>query len=159
MHQTLKLMSYVMFPNFFSFFHSDDSLHSTFPFTLRCTQACGLLCGNQCSWYRFCYGCHIPCNDQLWQQSSKYIAIDWDPTALHLRYQPSVEKVSKCAPCSVSVWISSLPGLHCLHTLIFSLKRGAWVGYSTRIICPGSYSFLYSYFFLFLRRNQCWINH
>ncbi|CAK8672621.1 unnamed protein product [Clavelina lepadiformis] len=70
----------------------DQSLGSQFPFTLRSVRQCGLLCGNSCPWFRFCKGCLIQCDDEVWKQSSEYIAIDWDATALHLRYQTSAEK-------------------------------------------------------------------
>ena len=74
--------------------HSDDSMGSQYPFVLKSVQRCGIACGNKCPWFRFCKGCLIPCNDDPWMQNSEFIAIDWDPTALHLRYQPSVEWVS-----------------------------------------------------------------
>lgn len=43
---------------------------------------------------RFCHGCVIKCSEQEFGSSSSYIAIEWDPTTLHLRYQSSQEKVS-----------------------------------------------------------------
>lgn len=43
---------------------------------------------------RFCHGCVIKCSEQEFGCSSSYIAIEWDPTTLHLRYQSSQEKVS-----------------------------------------------------------------
>lgn len=70
----------------------DESLGSRYPFRLKCVRSCGMLCGRGCPWYDYCIGCHLPCNDELWQQNTIYIAIDWDPTALHLRYQLSAEK-------------------------------------------------------------------
>ena len=42
---------------------------------------------------RFCRGCKLECNDEKFNFKSAYLAIDWDPTALHLRYQSSQEKV------------------------------------------------------------------
>lgn len=53
----------------------------------------GTLCA-WCPWYRFCRGCTILCNDTDFNFSANHIAIDWDPTALHLRYQTSQESVS-----------------------------------------------------------------
>ncbi|EDV23557.1 uncharacterized protein TRIADDRAFT_58322 [Trichoplax adhaerens] len=41
---------------------------------------------------RFCHGCKLECNDEKFNYKSGYLAIDWDPTALHLRYQSSQEK-------------------------------------------------------------------
>lgn len=44
---------------------------------------------------RFCHGCVIKCSKQEFgSNSSSYIAIEWDPTTLHLRYQSSQEKIS-----------------------------------------------------------------
>nr|XP_018670070.1 ubiquitin carboxyl-terminal hydrolase 32 [Ciona intestinalis] len=73
----------------------DDSMGSQYPFLLRCVDAFGMSCGNKCPWFRFCTGCIIDCSDDPWQQTSGHISIDWDPTALHLRYQPSAEREVK----------------------------------------------------------------
>ena len=43
--------------------------------------------------YRFCRGCKLECNSELYNYRSCYIAVDWEPTALHLRYQTSQERV------------------------------------------------------------------
>lgn len=43
---------------------------------------------------RFCRGCRIECSEDRACVGSAYIAVDWDPTALHLRYQTSQERVS-----------------------------------------------------------------
>lgn len=43
---------------------------------------------------RFCRGCIIVCNDDRAIVGNACIAVDWDPTALHLRYQTSQERVS-----------------------------------------------------------------
>lgn len=77
---------------------SDDSLGYEFPFTLRAVLKGGQICA-LCHWTQFCRGCQIPCSDDLVFEFCKggqnmYVAIDWDPTALHLRYQSSREKVS-----------------------------------------------------------------
>lgn len=53
----------------------------------------GTLC-SWCPWYRFCRGCSILCSDAYFTFAANHIAIDWDPTALHLRYQTSQESVS-----------------------------------------------------------------
>lgn len=42
---------------------------------------------------RFCRGCTVECNEDLASLGNAYIAVDWDPTALHLRYQTSQERV------------------------------------------------------------------
>lgn len=70
----------------------DDSLGYEYPFTLKAVQKDGLLCA-LCPWYSFCRGCRIECCDADFNFSAAYLAIDWDPTALHLRYQASQELV------------------------------------------------------------------
>lgn len=70
----------------------DDSLGYEYPFTLKAVQKDGLLCAF-CPWYRFCRGCKLECCDADFNFSTAVIAIDWDPTALHLRYQTSLERV------------------------------------------------------------------
>lgn len=42
---------------------------------------------------RFCRGCKIECTEDRACVGNAYIAVDWDPTALHLRYQTSQERV------------------------------------------------------------------
>ncbi|CAL8129565.1 unnamed protein product [Orchesella dallaii] len=73
----------------------DDSLGYEYPFVLRiiCREAewkCGL-----CFWWNFCRGCTIMCSEnQILEKlncATICIAIDWDPTALHLRYQTTQE--------------------------------------------------------------------
>ena len=44
---------------------------------------------------RFCRGCKLECNTETGVQGCHYIAVDWEPTALHLRYQTSQERVSE----------------------------------------------------------------
>lgn len=43
---------------------------------------------------RFCRGCDIPCTEEPLGPGVAFIAVEWDPTALHLRYQASQERVS-----------------------------------------------------------------
>ncbi len=43
---------------------------------------------------RFCRGCTIECAEDRASVGNAYIAVDWDPTALHLRYQTSQERVT-----------------------------------------------------------------
>ncbi|XP_042906047.1 ubiquitin carboxyl-terminal hydrolase 32 isoform X2 [Parasteatoda tepidariorum] len=69
----------------------DDSLGYEYPFTLKAVQRNGYLCAH-CPWYRFCRGCKIECCDADFNFGCAVIAIDWDPTALHLRYQTSLER-------------------------------------------------------------------
>lgn len=59
---------------------------------LRVVEREGLQCA-LCPWYRFCRGCQLPCDDNTFPQNAAFLAIDWDPTALHLRYQTVLEKV------------------------------------------------------------------
>lgn len=70
----------------------DDSLGYEFPFVLKAVNRDGTACA-WCPWYRFCRGCRIQCCDAEFSFSSNHLAIDWDPTALHLRYQTSQERV------------------------------------------------------------------
>lgn len=44
--------------------------------------------------YRFCRGCRMECDSTPFRPgtASLYVAVDWDPTALHLRYQSSQER-------------------------------------------------------------------
>nr|XP_054392023.1 ubiquitin carboxyl-terminal hydrolase 6 [Pongo abelii] len=70
----------------------DDCMGYQYPFTLRVVQKDG----NSCAWcpqYRFCRGCKIDCGEDRAFIGNAYIAVDWDPTALHLRYQMSQERV------------------------------------------------------------------
>ncbi|XP_036380536.1 ubiquitin carboxyl-terminal hydrolase 32-like [Megalops cyprinoides] len=69
----------------------DDSMGYQYPFTLRVVQKDGSSCA-WCPWYRFCRGCTVDCNEDQAAVGNAYIAVDWDPTALHLRYQTSQER-------------------------------------------------------------------
>lgn len=71
----------------------DDSMGYQYPFTLRVVQKDGNSCA-WCPWYRFCRGCKIDCGEDRAFIGNACIAVDWDPTALHLRYQTSQERVS-----------------------------------------------------------------
>lgn len=75
--------------------NSDDSLGYEYPFVLRIISReaewkCGLCC-----WWNFCRGCTLLCSEsqtlESLNSSTICIAIDWDPTALHLRYQTTQE--------------------------------------------------------------------
>lgn len=71
----------------------DDSLGYEYPFVLKAISSDGLQC-SLCPWTKFCLGCKLACDDTEFNYSSTtHLAIDWDPTALHLRYQSSLEKV------------------------------------------------------------------
>jgi ubiquitin carboxyl-terminal hydrolase 6/32 len=91
-------------------FSSDDSLGYEFPFTLKAVNSDGSCCA-WCKWYDFCRGCTIPPTDVPFSSLSGssaedassaarrrifYLAIDWDPTAIHLRYQPGLERAFDC---------------------------------------------------------------
>uniref|UniRef100_A0A8D0G4G2 Ubiquitin carboxyl-terminal hydrolase 32 n=1 Tax=Sphenodon punctatus TaxID=8508 RepID=A0A8D0G4G2_SPHPU len=67
----------------------DDSMGYQYPFTLRVVQKDG----NSCAWCPFCRGCKIDCAEDRAFIGNAYIAVDWDPTALHLRYQTSQERI------------------------------------------------------------------
>lgn len=83
-------------------FFSDYSLGYEFPFRLKAVNKDGTQCA-WCPWYRFCRGCEIQCCDSEFAFSSSCIAIDWDPTALHLRYQTSQESVSPSSSYNASL--------------------------------------------------------
>ncbi|RZC35813.1 ubiquitin carboxyl-terminal hydrolase 32, partial [Asbolus verrucosus] len=76
----------------------DDSLGYEFPFTLKAVLQGGQICAI-CHWTQFCRGCTLPCSEELLIDHCRgnlnvmCIAIDWDPTALHLRYQSNREKL------------------------------------------------------------------
>ncbi|BFZ19073.1 hypothetical protein BsWGS_22113 [Bradybaena similaris] len=69
----------------------DDSLGYEYPFMLKEVQKDGFLCA-RCPWFRFCRGCRVECNSELYGKGSSFLAIDWEATALHLRYQATQEK-------------------------------------------------------------------
>uniref|UniRef100_A0A8C6XRH1 Ubiquitin carboxyl-terminal hydrolase 32 n=1 Tax=Naja naja TaxID=35670 RepID=A0A8C6XRH1_NAJNA len=43
----------------------------------------------------FCYGCKIDCTEERALMGNANLAVDWDPTALHLRYQTSQERIAE----------------------------------------------------------------
>lgn len=55
---------------------------------------------------RFCRGCIIECTEDRASVGNAYIAVDWDPTALHLRYQTSQERVRHSHSLSLSLSLS-----------------------------------------------------
>ena len=69
----------------------DDSLGYEYPFVLKTVSAGGSWCSS-CSWDRMCRGCAVTCSPDLLSLSSSFLAIDWDPTALHLRYLAAQER-------------------------------------------------------------------
>ncbi|XP_038160526.1 ubiquitin carboxyl-terminal hydrolase 32 isoform X4 [Cyprinodon tularosa] len=77
----------------------DDSMGYQYPFTLRVVGKDGNSCA-WCPWYRFCRGCTVECTEDRASVGNAYIAVDWDPTALHLRYQTSQERIVE-EHCSV----------------------------------------------------------
>ncbi|KAM9852934.1 ubiquitin carboxyl-terminal hydrolase 32 [Aulostomus maculatus] len=77
----------------------DDSMGYQYPFTLRLVGKDGNSCA-WCPWYRFCRGCTVECTEDRASVGNAYIAVDWDPTALHLRYQTSQERIVE-EHCSV----------------------------------------------------------
>ncbi|CAG0918046.1 unnamed protein product [Notodromas monacha] len=79
----------------------DDSLGYEFPFSLKAVNPDGSACA-WCPWYEFCKGCSIPPNEAAFINPSPasvsnpkgflYFAVDWDTTAIHLRYQAALER-------------------------------------------------------------------
>ena len=47
---------------------------------------------------RFCRGCKLRCDDATYGYASPYLAIDWDPTTLHLNYEQGQEKAFTVHP-------------------------------------------------------------
>jgi ubiquitin carboxyl-terminal hydrolase 6/32 len=62
----------------------------TFPFTLKMVDAMGSRC-SRCRWNRFCHGCLILDEDTPIAADLVSVAIDWDPTVLHLSYDYAQE--------------------------------------------------------------------
>lgn len=69
----------------------DNDNNRVYPFEIKAVDKEGNYCV-WCPWYRFCRGCSIPCDDDCFGYTSSCLAIDWDPTILHLHYQQSQEK-------------------------------------------------------------------
>lgn len=66
--------------------------NSEYPFELKTVSRTGGQC-ERCPWYKFCSGCLLQCNDDHFSNACSYLAIDWEPTTLHLRYQYNLERV------------------------------------------------------------------
>ena len=86
---------------FFFHFSISGVCPSEFSFTLRIVREDGCWC-ERCPWYRFCRGCALDVNDDLFRSASSTIAIDWEPTFYHLRYQESLEFVRWSIPLLIS---------------------------------------------------------
>ena len=69
----------------------DDSLGYEYPFVLKAVRPGGAWCA-LCSWSRLCRGCAVPCTGAPLPAGASYYAVDWDPTALHLRYLAGAER-------------------------------------------------------------------
>lgn len=72
----------------------DDSLGYEYPFVLKVVSKGGCWCG-RCPWASFCRGCALPCSPASEFESefgASFLAIDWDQTALHLRYLSAQER-------------------------------------------------------------------
>ncbi|UYV60650.1 USP32 [Cordylochernes scorpioides] len=124
----------------------DNSLGYEFPFTLKIVTNDGLSCAI-CPWYRFCQGCPLECSDLPLGPQAGVVAIDWDPTALHLRYQASMEMdcldaftkeerleekymCSRCNtshPASKKLLIWRLPPILIIHLKRFQQVQNKWV--------------------------------
>ena len=57
---------------------------------------------------RFCRGCLVECNDRPLPCSVLYLAIDWEESFLHLKYQGALERVSN-TPHSADTHIICYP--------------------------------------------------
>uniref|UniRef100_A0A914XR81 ubiquitinyl hydrolase 1 n=1 Tax=Plectus sambesii TaxID=2011161 RepID=A0A914XR81_9BILA len=70
---------------------ADEGRHDDYPFTLKLVDENFEHC-SKCEWFQFCYGCSIVVSDQVIADIGVCnIAVDWEPTALYLRYQHSAE--------------------------------------------------------------------
>jgi len=69
----------------------DDSLGYEYPFVLKTVMSGGSWCAI-CPWHRMCRGCALPCTSTTISSTASFYAIDWDPTALHLRYLAAAER-------------------------------------------------------------------
>ena len=96
------------FQTIFFIFSISGVCPSEFSFTLRIVREDGCWC-ERCPWYRFCRGCALDVNDDLFRSASSTIAIDWEPTFYHLRYQESLEFVRWSVPLLVSGHYQNFP--------------------------------------------------
>eukprot|EP00795_Rhopilema_esculentum_P015115 gene15115-6296_t len=62
-----------------------------YPFELKFVQRDGQFC-SFCPWYKFCRGCKLLCDGEPLGDVAGQLAIDWDPTTLHLNYQQGQER-------------------------------------------------------------------
>lgn len=69
---------------------TDAAVPAEYPFTLKVVDAYGSRC-SKCRWNRFCHGCLLANEDQPLPEDLVSVAIDWDPTVLHLSYDYSIE--------------------------------------------------------------------
>ena len=69
----------------------DDSLGYEYPFVLKAVTSGGAWCA-WCPWHRMCRGCPLPTSAAPLSTTASFYAIDWDPTALHLRYLAAAER-------------------------------------------------------------------
>ncbi len=110
---------------FYISFSSDDSLRQEYPFTLKLVQKDGCWC-SRCPWHRFCRGCAMPCTTQNFKFGSSYLAIDWDQTALHLRYHTAQERVR------YGYFVYRYLSTYCIRSLIQAYKSDSSVAASVR---------------------------
>lgn len=61
-----------------------------FPFRLSFCNWTGSGCA-LCPWYKLCQGCPLPTRGAVTVPEGAWLGVDWDLTALHLRYQHSTE--------------------------------------------------------------------
>jgi len=69
----------------------DDSLGERYPFILKRVREDGKKCAI-CSWNRFCLGCPLKSNDEVFQYREGYIVIEWESSAYFLRYLSNREQ-------------------------------------------------------------------
>jgi ubiquitin carboxyl-terminal hydrolase 6/32 len=96
-------------------FNQKFQVEDEFPFKLKMVDKYGLRCA-RCSRYNFCSGCVLEYREDVFSNPCSYLAIDWDPTVLHLRYQYTLERPREHESVQKSRTEQSEPIdlLHCL---------------------------------------------
>jgi hypothetical protein len=75
-----------------------------------------------CPWSRLCRGCAVPCHAATaLPTGASFYAVDWDPTALHLRYLAGAERAWQEDP-SVAASRRAATGNH-LHTVYICMVQ------------------------------------
>ena len=112
----------------------DDSLGYEYPFLLKVVQKGGSWCA-WCPWHRFCRGCTLPCTSDEFSFAASNLAIDWDQTALHLRYLSAEEKAFVQDP-SVPASLKAATEPITLNKCLEAFTRQEELGDGEKYYCP-----------------------